>query len=590
MAKDGTKRPGRRSGDVRLLTIAILLASGWATIGYELFQIQVVDHREYAAAAERQRIRVEETGAARGTIFDRQGRELAVSIQSRSVYANPHQVVDPRATALALSQVLDLDVLELREKLLADSTFVFVSRQVEVSVAEEVEALSLPGIHFLNEPTRVYPSGALAAHAVGFVNIDSRGIEGLEAQYDDVLTGTPGRVVAERAAGGQVIPHGRFEVEPATPGSDLIVTLDREIQFIAHRACDEAVLATGAVRCTLVVMDPATFEVLAMVVVPSFDPSNRTEEDIANGNLTNSAVRSLFEPGSIQKAVTISAALEEGVVEWDTQYLVQDTIEILDGACEENLEEEVFGTEEFGCYADFSAHPPEVMSVKDCLRASSNVCTIKIGQELGKRSLKTYLDAFGYGDSTGVRFPGEATGIVNLAAGCSTCPASAAIGYSLSVSPLQMAAVYATIANGGMRMVPRLVRGIVTSDGVVEPPVAASSRVISEETARRVRLMLKSVVDSGTGVRATVSGYTAGGKTGTSRKFDFDLGRYSDEYVASFAGMAPVDNPRLVVVAVLDSPNSGQPVAARTGGAVAAPLFSEVMEGSLHQMGIEPDV
>ncbi len=586
MARDRTRRPGRRSGDVRLLTIAILLAGGWATIGYQLFQIQMVDHREYAAAAERQRIRVEETAAARGTIFDRQGRELAVSIESRSIYANPRQIVDARSTALSLSQVLETNAVELREKLLADTTFVFVTRQVEVSVAEAVEALNLPGIHFLNEPKRVYPSGSLAAHTVGFVNIDSQGIEGLEAQYDDLLTGAPGRIVAERAAGGQVIPHGRFEVEPATPGSDLIVSLDREIQFIAHRACEEAVEATGASRCTLVVMDPSVFEVLAMAIVPSFDPSNRTEEDIANGTLTNSAVRSLFEPGSIQKAVTISAALEEQVVDWDTQYLVEDKIEIIDGACEDREQQDI---EIFGCYTDFTAHPPEVMSVKDCVRDSSNVCTIKVGRDLGKSNLENYLEAFGYGKSTGVEFPGEATGTVNLAAGCSTCPASAAIGYSLSVSPLQMATVYATIANGGVRMVPRLVRGVVTADGVTETPVEVPTRVISEDTARRVRLMLKSVVDSGTGVQAAVTGYTAGGKTGTSRKFDFDTGRYSDEYVASFVGMAPADNPRLVVAVVIDSPNSGQPVAARTGGAVAAPLFSRVMEGSLHQMGVEPD-
>lgn len=583
MERKGTRQPVRRSADVRLLTLALLFIGAWLTIAYQLFQIQVVDYREYTDAAERQRIRVEETGAARGTIYDRQGRELAVSIEARSIYANPRQIVDATEAALALSDVLGLDMYRLREKLLADTTFVFVARQVEVDEGKAVEALNLPGIHFLNEPKRVYPSGSLAAHAVGFVNIDSQGIEGLEAQYNHLLTGTPGHILAERAAGGQVIPHGRFEVEPAVPGADLIISIDREIQFMAHRACVETVVTTNAQRCTVVALDPFTFEILAMVVVPSFDPSDRTEQDIANGTLANSAVRSLFEPGSTQKAVTVSAALEEGVVDWDTQYLVYDSIELVSGACR-SREDAIFG-----CYTDFSPHPPEVMTVRDCVRQSSNVCTVKIGQALGKERLREYLDAFGYGSPTGVDFPGEALGTVNLPASCSTCPASASIGYSISVSPLHMASVYATIANGGLRMEPRLVSGIVTAEGVTRQPAGTSVRVISEDTARKVRLMLKSVVDSGTGVKATVPGYTVGGKTGTTRKFDYDLGSYSDEYVASFVGMAPVDNPRLVMAVVVDAPNSGQPVTARTGGAVAAPLFARVMEGSLHQMGVGPD-
>ena len=579
-----TGGPVLRSANVRLLAIALLIIGAWVTIGYRLFQIQLVDYRDYTEAAERQRIRLEETGAARGTIYDRQGRELAVSIEARSVYANPRQVVDAGSVALALGEVLDLDYGRVHDKLLADTTFVFVARQVDAEKASAVETMNLPGVHFLNEPKRVYPSGSLAAHTVGFVNIDSLGIEGLEAQYNELLTGTPGHILAERAAGGQVIPHGRFEVEPAVPGADLVISIDREIQFMAYRACLETVATTSAERCTVVALDPFTFEILAMVVVPSFDPSDRTEQDIANGTLTNSAVLSLYEPGSTQKAVTIAAALEEGVVDWDTEYLVQDRIAILAGACEDRGE----GTA-FGCYRDFSDHPPEIMTVKDCVRDSSNVCTVKIGQDLGEDRLREYLDAFGYGGSTGVDFPGEATGTVNLPAGCSTCPASAAIGYSVSVSPLHMASVYATIANGGLRMEPRLVSGVVTAEGVTEQAAGTSVRVISEDTARKVRLMLKTVVDSGTGARAAVEGYTVGGKTGTTRKFDYDLGRYSDEYVASFVGMAPVDHPRLVMAVVVDSPRSGASVADRTGGAVAAPVFSEVMEGSLHQMGVGPD-
>lgn len=587
MGANGRAKGEGRTTDVRLFAIALVFITAWSTIGYKLYEIQVVDSAEYTAAAEKQRVRIEETSAARGTIYDRQGRELAVSIEARSIYANPRQVDDVNATALAMSEALDLDIDRLRDKLVSDTTFVFLARQVEAVEATAVEALNLAGIHFLTEPKRVYPSGPLAAHAVGFVNIDSKGIEGLEAQYDDLLTGTPGRILAEKAAGGQVIPHGRVEIQPAVPGADLVSSIDREIQFMAYRECVDTLLLNEASRCTVVALDPYTFEILAMVVVPSFDPSNRTEQDVADGVLTNAAIRSVYEPGSTQKAVTISAALEEGVVDWDTEYLVQDSIEVVEGACDE-VEDEAQDVI-FGCFTDFSPHPPEILTVRDCIRLSSNVCTVQIAQDLGEDRLKQYLDAFGYGEQTGIDFPGEARGSVNLPHGCSTCPASASIGYSLSTSPLQLALAFATIANGGLRMEPRLVSGIVTADGVQRQENRASIRVISEATARQVRLMLKSVVDSGTGVRASIPGYSVAGKTGTTRKFDYNLGAYSDEYVASFVGMAPVDNPRLVIAVVVDAPRSGGSVVDRTGGVVAAPLFARVMEGSLHQMGVGPD-
>ena len=574
------ERRSGRSVDVRLLTAVLLFTAVWVSIGYRLFQVQVVDASEYRQAAEGQRLRVEETSAARGTIYDRQGRELAVSIESKTIYANPRQIDDIGEAAFLLGEILDLNIHRLREKLDSSSTFVFVARQVEEEQAAAAAELELAGIHFLTEPKRVYTTGVMAAHTVGFVDVDSKGIEGLEAQYDELLTGVPGSILAERAPGGQLIPHGRYEVQPAVPGADLITSLDREVQFSAYQGCLSTLERTRAERCTVVVLDPSTFEVLAMAVVPSFDPSDRTGLDPASGILSNSAVRSVYEPGSTQKAVTLSAAVEEAVVEWDTRYLVPDTIEVVDGAC---LDEGVIG-----CYRDFTPHEPALMTVKDCVRVSSNVCTVKIGQDLGAGYLADYLDAFGYGRATGIDFPGEARGTVNLPHGCPTCPSSASIGYSLSVSPLQMASVYATIANGGLRMAPRLVTGIVDGNGVNQLPPVPSVRVLSESAARKVRLLLETVVDDGTGVQAAVRGYTVGGKTGTTRKFDRELGFYTDDFVASFVGMAPVEEPRLVVAVVVDSPQADSELD-RTGGLVAAPLFSEVMEASLHQMGVRPD-
>ena len=583
MATNKPRRLVKHSTDVRLLSIALIFVGCWLFIGYQLYQVQVVDAAGYREAADRQLIRVEETAAVRGTIYDRQNRELAITSQSRSIYADPRQIEDPSGTASVLSELLDIDIHALRDKLYSDTTFQFIARQVDTDTSARVEALELPGIHLLPEPRRVYPYGPLAAHVVGFVNIDSEGIEGIEAEYDDLLTGIPGRVLAERAARGQLIPQGRTEIEPAVAGADLVLAIDREIQFMAYRQCMETLEVAQAKRCIVVAMDPSTFDVLAMAVAPAFDPSGRTQDDIESGRLVNMAIRSVYEPGSTQKAVTVAAALNEGVVDWDTQYLVQDKFEVVADTCQDD------GDQEFGCYRDFSPHEPMVMTVRDCVRLSSNVCMVKIGRDLGVDKLRSYLEAFGYGQLTGIDYPGEAGGAVNLPHGCPTCPASASIGYSLSVTALQMASVYSTIANGGVRLGPRLMIGWADGDGLRQTEVSAGTRVISEDTARTVRLLLKSVVDSGTGAGASVPGYTVAGKTGTTRRFDSDVGAYTTDYISSFVGMAPVDDPRLVIAVVVDSPRVGSTVAERTGGAVAAPAFSRVMEASLHQMGVRPD-
>ncbi|MCY3538423.1 MAG: penicillin-binding protein 2 [bacterium] len=579
----GKKKVVRHSTDIRLLSIALLFVGSWVFVAYQLYQVQVVDAADYREAADRQLIRVEETAATRGTIYDREYRELAITSPSSSIYVNPGEVEDKAGTASTLSALLDIDIQVLRDKLYSDSSFQFVARQVDEEIADRVGALSLPGVHFLTEPKRVYPYGPFTAHVIGFVNIDSQGIEGVEAFYDPLLTGTPGRVLAERGAQGRLIPQGRTEIEPAVAGADLVLSIDREIQFLAYQECIETLVVADARQCTVVAMDPDTFEVLALVVVPTFDPTNRTQDDIESGRLSNAAVRSVYEPGSTQKAVTVAAALDAGVVEWDTQYLVRDELEIVEGSCEGD------GDQDFGCYRDFSEHEPMVMTVGDCIRLSSNVCMVKIGTDLGEDRLRSYLEAFGYGQITGLDFPGEVSGLVNLAHGCVTCPASATIGYSLAVTPLQMASFYSVIANGGIRREARLKIGLADGDGwqAIEPNPA--TRVISEATARTVRLMLQSVVDFGTGTNASVPGYTVAGKTGTARRYDEDQGVYTQDYVASFVGMAPVENPRLILAVVVDSPRVGSSVYDRTGGVIAAPLFAKVMEGSLHQMGVAPD-
>lgn len=578
--------PGRQSRrrrgwtDYRLIGVGVLVVAAWVGIGVRLFQVQVVKADELAQMGLDQRLTVRELAADRGKIFDREGRELAISVDATTIYANPEQVTEPEVTAGLVAAALGLDEDELLAKLTQDKSFVFIARQVEWEDAERVVDLvtdsRLSGIHWYTEPKRVYPAGSLAAQVVGFVNIDNQGIEGLEYGYESELSGSPGRLVAEEDPDGRIITFGEYDVAPAVPGSDLVTTIDREIQFIAEGVCADTITRTGAQRCSVVVLDPATGEVLAMVTLPGFDPADRTGTDPER--FRNWTALSIYEPGSTQKLVTVAAALEEKVVAPATLFEVSDHIEVVPGACPDNKDV-------FGCFRDISPHEPLLLTVEDIVTRSSNVGTILVEQRLGEDALARYLEAFNYGKPTGVDFPGEAPGRVTLGDGCRSCPASAAIGYSVAVTPLQMAAVYGAVANGGTWVQPHLVREIVDGNGRRRPIDPVTRRVISEPTAEVMLSMLRNVVESeqGTGGRAAVDGYSVGGKTGTSRRFVEGEG-YTGDFVASFIGVAPIDDPRIVVAVVVDAPFSDN-----TGGRAAAPAFAEIVERTLHQMGVAPD-
>lgn len=564
-SKPVRRRSRWRGPDLRIVSIGILMLLGWVGVGLQLFAIQVVDAGEYRDRALGQRQREVVLAADRGAIFDRNGRQLAVTIKSWSVIANPHQVEDPVITARLVSAALNTDPEAIEEKLRRDSGFVFLARQLEEPEIEDLKALDLSGIFLEEEPKRAYPAGTLAAQVLGFVNIDGEGIEGLEAYYDDDLAGEPGYLVNEQDPLGRPIPQGEYQIQPAEPGSNLVLTLNLSIQFMAEQACANAIDITDAKACTIVVLDPSTGEVLAMAVVPTFDPSNRAGVDPET--FQNRAVRYIYEPGSTQKLVTISAALEEGVVNSDTKFNVPYSIDVADQTFEE--------------YGD--SRPELTLSVKDIVTRSSNVGTILVQKKLGDEKLREYLDAYGYGQKTGVDYSGESGGAVAVDPSCGSCTASAAIGYSVSATPLQMAAVYATVANDGVWVQPHLVADIVDGEGVTHPIVPRTRQVISEATAVTMRYLLRNVVDEGTGKRAAVPGYSVGGKTGTSEKAAIG-GGYTSDNIASFIGMAPISNPQLVVAVVIDTPINGN-----TGGAAAAPAFAEVMEKALHHLGVEPD-
>lgn len=552
-----------RVNRARALTVGLVLVVAWAALGVRLFQVQVVRAEELSEASLSERLTRRELAPDRGTIFDRNGGTLAVSILGKTVAANPHALEDIEVTAQLLSAALDHDPEQLRERLSSDLSFVFVERQLEPSEAQSVIDMALPGVFTIDEPKRVYPAESLAAHVVGFVDIDSNGLEGLEFEYDDQLRGEPGYVLFESDMRGRRIPQGMYETEPAIPGSDLRTTIDPSIQFIAENACADALVTTGAQRCTIVVLDPETGEVLALVSAPSFNPADRST--YTTELITNTAIRSIYEPGSTQKLVTLAAAIEEGAVTTTDRFLVHDSIDVAGGQTID----------------DFHPHDPEYWSVEDILTYSSNVGTIMIQQELGDRLHRQYIDAFGYGAATGIDSNGEEPGLVNLDPSCGSCFQSAAIGYSLSVTPLQIASVYATIANDGVWIQPHLVSEIIDGDGTRHPQTVTQRQVVSADTAAVLRSMLARAVEEGTGQRAQVPGYAAGGKTGTTQAIIH--GEYSElDVVASFVGMAPIDDPQLVIAVVIDRPYRDQ-----TGGRSAAPVFATVMEQALHSLGVQ---
>lgn len=564
-----------RPQHVRLFLVGGLFLGAWLLLGVRLVLVQGVQASELEDQALDQRLRRITLDADRGTIFDRDGRELALTIEATTIYANPQEISDPLATATALSPVLKRPIIDILSDLEKDNSFTYIARRLNREKAQDVIALDLDGIHTISEPKRVYPSGTLAAQVLGFVGVDNHGLEGIEASYDDVLAGEPGELLFERSGRGRVIPQGQYEVKQSLPGRDVVLTIDGELQFMAEQVAAATAEKTGAKGVHIVVLDVTNGDVLTMASFPTFDPNNIGDDPDV---FRNRIVTDIFEPGSTQKLITIAAAVEEGVVTPDRVFEVPDSIEIFDRE-----------------YFDFSEHPTQELTVSEIVAKSSNVGTILIQQELGDPLLYRYLQGFGLGAQTGIDFPGEAPGLLREAQQwCDSCGASTAIGYAVDVTRLQMTAVFATVGNDGVWLQPRLVKEVIDSEGDRIVDDQQRQRVLSVETARVMRRMLTGVVEVGTGKRAQVDGYSVAGKTGTTEKFDPELacpgsvvpGCYGDDVVASFIGIGPTDQPRLAIGVFVDSPTAER---SRTGGSAAAPAFAEIMQFALHQLGVPQD-
>ena len=540
---------------------AVLAFTG---VAGRLVHLQLVAPDTYVERGVAQRLRTVDLPALRGSIFDRNGQELALAVRQHSVWADPLLVVDAPAAAGELAAVLEVEEGELRKRLSAKgSRFVYLARQVDGETAAAVAALDLDGVELLDEPRRFRPAGDLALSVLGEVDIDSRGLSGLERQYDDRLSGETGKLLVEKGTDGRTIVAGEQRLEPATRGEDLVLTIDRSLQYAVEQALAAQVTETAADGGTAVVMAPDTGEVLAMASVSAGDG-----EEAPKPTADNAALTSVFEPGSTSKVVTLSGVLEEGVAGPDDTLTVPDSLQV--------------GSKRF---SDSSRHPTETMSVAEVLAQSSNVGTITLARRLGGEQVDEYLRRFGFGRETGLDFPGETAGLVpDYDDWASTSIGSIAIGQGVAVNAVQMLGAFNTVANDGVHVAPRLVRSIIDAEGTERAIDAGEAqRVISAETASAMKDMLARAVVDGTGTKAGVEGYPVAGKTGTARKPSTEVRGYeSGAYMGVFAGFVPVEDPKLSIIVVLDEPHPYY------GGVVAAPVFADIAEYGLRLLRIPP--
>ena len=545
----------------------VIVVLSFAAMAARLVVLQVVEAPAYAKLAANQREREVEFPARRGAVFDRDGEPLAISVDLFTIFADPSLVEDPVEAAQRLQPLLHQKTRALEQRLRGTwpgDRFEILARQVEPGLARVVRSLEIPGVYMETAPKRYYPNAELAAHVLGFVDLDGKGLTGIELQYERILKGKPGLMVLEQDPTGRPLPQAEFEYERAEPGRSLFLTIDKEIQYYAEHALAQAVGQFSAVAGTAIVMRPDDGEILALANVPTFDPNEAGKAEPEAHR--NRALTDMYEPGSAFKVVTVSGALEEGAVTPKTTYVVPEAMQV-------SVE----------TIHDSHSHATEKMTVAEIIRDSSNVGTVKVGMTLGGKKLDEYVRRFGFGHETGLDFPGEAAGIVlDREDWSGVTIGNLPIGQGIAVTPMQMALAYTTIANNGVWVEPKIVHGTLDDVGGIDRSGAPSHhQVLSTATARRVRKMLTAVVEDGTGIEAQVPGYAIAGKTGTAQK-PLPTGGYGNSYVASFAGFAPARHPELVCIVVLDDP---RPI---WGGHTAAPTFQKIMEFSLRHLGISP--
>lgn len=550
-------------------------------IGVRLVHLQISQHEVLLGKALNQRRDNVKEKQLRGTIYDRSERALAMSVNVKSLYADPAEIENVEAAAKDISKALKLKPQEVLKTLSDAKTngkrFVWLARKLDESVVDsinktlETKDLSkadypkFSGLHWREEQKRSYPYNTLAAQVIGFSNSEDVGSAGIEQSQEEVLHGAITKGWQDRDRLGRVYEE---DLEEREPPKDVILTISNSIQYKVEQALEQGVKNSNAKSGMAIVLNPKTGEILAMANYPTFDPNKYN--DFKPESFTNRAVHDVYSPGSVFKLVTYGAAINDN--------LINPNGEIDCRA----------GFIEVGGHRFNDPHATKIMSYGEAMAVSSNVAAIKTATSLGKDKFYGYAQKFGFGQPVGIELPAEANGIFRSPASWSgSSLASMSIGYEIGVSALQMATAFATIANDGIRVQPHVIKEIRQADGkIFNATEAQKTQIVTAETARGLRKMLRQVVLNGTGKRAQLNGYTSAGKTGTAWKYNPKLKKIdSSKYVSSFIGMAPADNPEIVIAVVLDEPQGG----ARDGGQVSAPIFRQIAEQILPEMNVVPD-
>jgi cell division protein FtsI (penicillin-binding protein 3) len=556
--------PGKNS---RLYLLGAFLFLWCFAIGGRLVFLQIFSYGKFVKQAGHQQQRAIPLAAKRGVIYDRAGHELAMSVLVDSAFAVPTEVKDLPTAVSLITRITGEDYNVVLADCRAHKTFCWVARKADDETIERINSLKLQGIHFQKEPKRFYPARDLAAQVLGSVGMEDSGQSGIEHEFDDELSGRPGKMFIS------VDAHRRWFADVETqpdPGDNLVLTIDKNIQYIAEKELDQAIHDTQAISGTVIVENPHTGEILALANRPTFNPNLRKQ--ITPGALTNRAVSYAYEPGSTFKLVTISAALEEKLTNPD---------EIFD--CQ-------MGSIVYNGMRIRDSKPHGLLPVWGVLAESSDVGSIKIALRLGEERFYKYIRAYGFGQQTGIELPGETRGMTKPVSRWSKVSIAAiSMGQEIGISPIQLTGLISTFANDGVWVAPRIVAGTATPQTPLQTVAfhpGASHRVISSYTAAEMRSMMQKVVLEGTGRKAILEGYTSAGKTGTGQKVDPATGAYSKtKYIASFAGFAPLNNPQIVVAVILDSA-----VGLHQGGQISAPVFKRISQQVLEYLHVPHDL
>jgi stage V sporulation protein D (sporulation-specific penicillin-binding protein) len=506
--------------------------------------------------------------AKRGTIYDRNGHELAFSIDVESVYAIPAQVQEPENTAKSISDILGLKYEDVLNRLTRTSSFEWIKRKVPDDLTRQLRNLELPGIGFTQESMRIWPKGSLLAQPLGIVGIDNDGLEGLEYEYDRILKGVDGRFTVEVDAIGEALPQSQRGYVSPTQGKNLILTIDEVIQFIAERELDKAVKQSQAAGGFVIAMDPRNGEILAMASRPTYDPNKYDEYPTENRRIT--AITDSFPPGSTFKPITAAAGLESGAISVNDAFFCGGSTKI--------------GPDTLNCWVP-EGHGSQTF--EEVIQNSCNIGFVQIGMKTGVEDFYKYLDLFGITSTTGIDLPGEVEGIIIPKSDCKPIDlAVMSYGQTLQASPIQLLSAISAIANGGYTVLPHLVKEITDTDGniIEKTPSGPIHQIISSTTSNELRSALEKVVAVGTGKQAYVPGYRLAGKTGTANKV-VDGRLAEGKYHAWFIGFAPANEPKLALLVMIDEPKG-----AYYGGQIAAPVFSAVMRDVLRYLEVPPSM